>query len=227
MAPCRPCRLAVRWFPPRSTATVRPARPRSAKRAAWRKPAVVQPQRHRNRHQHAAIRHQRYLRPRERQCADHGGRQHRQWRRHVREDRHERFRHGIVPCGDFRRDGVDPRDRRDWPLPRVQPLSQRSGRLRPSGQGDIMKTIVLALSLSLAAFSATAQTNSASSSTTSATSGATNAGNTQGITFNSKSDASGTCARRPPWVGRASTARSLRTAAWCRRAGAARSSASA
>ena len=32
------------------------------------------------------------------------------------EDRHERFRHGIVPCGDFRRDGVDPRDRRDWPL---------------------------------------------------------------------------------------------------------------
>ena len=46
-----------------------------------------------------------------------------------------------------------------------------------------MKTIVLALSLSLAAFSATAQTNSASSSTTSATSGATNAGNTQGITL--------------------------------------------
>ena len=63
-----------------------------------------------------------------------------------------------------------------------------------------MKTIVLALSLSLAAFSATAQTNSASSSTTSATSGATNAGNTQGITFNSKSDASGTL-RTAPAIG--------------------------
>ncbi|MBR8652593.1 hypothetical protein KDH83_04620 [Achromobacter sp. Marseille-Q0513] len=64
-----------------------------------------------------------------------------------------------------------------------------------------MKTIVLALSLSLAAFSATAQTNSASSSTTSATSGATNAGNTQGITFNSKSDASGTLRTAPAMGG--------------------------
>ena len=110
------------------------------------------------------------------------------------------------------------RDRRDWPLPRVQPLSQRSGRLRPSGQGHHEDHCSCPI-LSLAAFSATAQTNNASSSTTSATSGATNAGNTQGITFNSKSDASGTLRTAPAMGGQASTARSLRTAAWCRRAG--------
>lgn len=60
-----------------------------------------------------------------------------------------------------------------------------------------MKTLALALSLSLVAFSAGAQT-STSSSTTSATSGSTNAGNNQGITFNSNSNGSSTLRTAPP-----------------------------
>ncbi|MFY3083288.1 hypothetical protein ACOTF2_24750 [Achromobacter xylosoxidans] len=60
-----------------------------------------------------------------------------------------------------------------------------------------MKTLALALSLSLVAFSAGAQT-STSSSTTSATSGSTNAGNNQGITFNSNSNGSSTLRAAPP-----------------------------
>ena len=92
---------------------------------------------------------------------------------------------------------------------------------------DIMKTIVLALSLSLAAFSATAQTNSASSSTTSATSGATNAGNTQGITFNSKSDASGTLRTAPAMGGQSFYGSFSSDSCMVSAGGAARSSASA
>ncbi|SSW68590.1 hypothetical protein [Achromobacter agilis] len=60
-----------------------------------------------------------------------------------------------------------------------------------------MKTIVFAISLSLAAFSASAQTSS-SSATTSASSGSTNAGNNQGITFNSSSNGSSTLRTAPP-----------------------------
>lgn len=60
-----------------------------------------------------------------------------------------------------------------------------------------MKTLALALSLSLVAFSAGAQT-STSSSTTAATSGSTNAGNNQGITFNSNSNGSSTLRTAPP-----------------------------
>ncbi|MGE8689764.1 MAG: hypothetical protein ACN6PJ_21645 [Achromobacter sp.] len=60
-----------------------------------------------------------------------------------------------------------------------------------------MKTIVFAISLSLAAFSASAQTSS-SSATTSASSGSTNAGNNQGITFNSSNSGSGTLRTAPP-----------------------------
>ena len=90
-----------------------------------------------------------------------------------------------------------------------------------------MKTIVLALSLSLAAFSATAQTNSASSSTTSATSGATNAGNTQGITLNSKSDASGTLRTAPAIGGQSFYGSFSSDSCMVSAGGAARSSASA
>ncbi len=60
-----------------------------------------------------------------------------------------------------------------------------------------MKTIVLAISLSLAAFSAGAQTSS-SSATTSASSGSTNAGNNQGITLNSNNSGSSTLRSAPP-----------------------------
>ena len=60
-----------------------------------------------------------------------------------------------------------------------------------------MKTLALALTLSLVAFSAGAQT-STSSSTTAATSGSTNAGNNQGITFNSNSNGSSTLRTAPP-----------------------------
>ena len=60
-----------------------------------------------------------------------------------------------------------------------------------------MKTIALAMTLSLAAFSAAAQTSS-SSATTSATSGSTNAGNNQGITFNSSNGGSSTLRSAPP-----------------------------
>lgn len=60
-----------------------------------------------------------------------------------------------------------------------------------------MKTIVLAISLSLVAASAGAQT-STSSSTTSASSGATNAGNNQGITLNSSNSGTSTLRSAPP-----------------------------
>ncbi|HCW20926.1 hypothetical protein [Achromobacter sp.] len=60
-----------------------------------------------------------------------------------------------------------------------------------------MKTIVLAISLSLAACTAVAQT-STSSSTTSASSGSTNAGNNQGITLNSNNSGSSTVKTVPP-----------------------------
>ncbi|MDH2052459.1 hypothetical protein [Achromobacter marplatensis] len=60
-----------------------------------------------------------------------------------------------------------------------------------------MKTIVLAISLSLAACTAAAQTSN-SSSTTSASSGATNAGNNQGITLNSNNSGSSTVKTVPP-----------------------------
>lgn len=60
-----------------------------------------------------------------------------------------------------------------------------------------MKTIVLAISLSLAAMSAGAQT-STSSSTTSASSGSTNAGNNQGITLNSSNSGTSTLRSAPP-----------------------------
>jgi hypothetical protein len=60
-----------------------------------------------------------------------------------------------------------------------------------------MKTIVLAISLSLAAVSASAQTSS-SSATTSASSGSTNAGNNQGITLNSSNSGSSTLRSVPP-----------------------------
>ncbi|WKK19233.1 hypothetical protein QQL45_07940 [Achromobacter insolitus] len=63
-----------------------------------------------------------------------------------------------------------------------------------------MKTIVLAISLSLAAVSASAQTSS-SSATTSASSGSTNAGNNQGITFNSDNGGSSTVRSVPPLGG--------------------------
>jgi hypothetical protein len=63
-----------------------------------------------------------------------------------------------------------------------------------------MKTIVLAISLSLAAVSASAQTSS-SSATTSASSGSTNAGNNQGITLNSSNSGSSTLRRVPPLGG--------------------------
>nr|WP_315528810.1 hypothetical protein [uncultured Achromobacter sp.] len=60
-----------------------------------------------------------------------------------------------------------------------------------------MKTIVLAISLSLAACTAAAQTSN-SSSTTSASSGSTNAGNNQGITLNSNNSGSSTVKTVPP-----------------------------
>ena len=60
-----------------------------------------------------------------------------------------------------------------------------------------MKTIVLAISLSLAAMSAGAQT-STSSSSTSASSGSTNAGNNQGITLNSSNSGTSTLRSAPP-----------------------------
>ncbi|WP_445657212.1 hypothetical protein [Achromobacter sp. NCFB-sbj8-Ac1-l] len=60
-----------------------------------------------------------------------------------------------------------------------------------------MKTIALALSLSLVAFSANAQTSS-SAATTSASSGSTNAGNNQGITLNSNNSGSSTLRTAPP-----------------------------
>jgi hypothetical protein len=60
-----------------------------------------------------------------------------------------------------------------------------------------MKTLALALSLSLVAFSAGAQT-STSSSTTSASSGSTNAGNNHGVTFNSNNSGSSTLRTAPP-----------------------------
>ncbi|RSE95718.1 hypothetical protein [Achromobacter aegrifaciens] len=63
-----------------------------------------------------------------------------------------------------------------------------------------MKTIVLAISLSLAAVSASAQTSS-SSATTSASSGSTNAGNNQGITLNSSNSGSRTLRSVPPLGG--------------------------
>jgi hypothetical protein len=63
-----------------------------------------------------------------------------------------------------------------------------------------MKTIVLAISLSLAAVSASAQTSS-SSATTSASSGSTNAGNNQGITLNSSNSGSSTLRSVPPLGG--------------------------
>jgi len=63
-----------------------------------------------------------------------------------------------------------------------------------------MKTIVLAISLSLAAFSAGAQTSS-SSATTSASSGSTNAGNNQGITLNSSNSGTSTLRSVPPLGG--------------------------
>ena len=60
-----------------------------------------------------------------------------------------------------------------------------------------MKTIVLAISLSLAACSAVALTSS-SSATTSASSGSTKAGNNQGITFNSSNGGSSSLRTVPP-----------------------------
>ncbi|MGV2863192.1 hypothetical protein, partial [Achromobacter sp. AGC39] len=60
-----------------------------------------------------------------------------------------------------------------------------------------MKKIVFAITLSLAAGSAVAQTSN-SSSTTSASSGATNAGNNQGITLNSNNSGSSTVKTVPP-----------------------------
>jgi hypothetical protein len=63
-----------------------------------------------------------------------------------------------------------------------------------------MKTIVLAISLSLAAVSASAQTSS-SSATTSASSGSTNAGNNQGITLNSSTSGSSPLRSVPPLGG--------------------------
>lgn len=60
-----------------------------------------------------------------------------------------------------------------------------------------MKNIVLAVSLSLAACTAMAQTSN-SSSTTSASSGSTNAGNNQGITLNSNNSGSSTVKTVPP-----------------------------
>jgi len=63
-----------------------------------------------------------------------------------------------------------------------------------------MKTIVLAISLSLAAFSAGAQTSSSNAST-SASSGSTNAGNNQGITLNSNNSGSSTLRSVPPLGG--------------------------
>ncbi|CAB3713693.1 hypothetical protein [Achromobacter pestifer] len=60
-----------------------------------------------------------------------------------------------------------------------------------------MKTIVLAISLSLVACTAAAQTSN-SSSTTSASSGSTNAGNNQGITLNSNNSGSSTVKTVPP-----------------------------
>lgn len=60
-----------------------------------------------------------------------------------------------------------------------------------------MKKIVFAITLSLAAGSAFAQTSN-SSSTTSATSGSTNAGNNQGITFNSSNNGSSSVKTVPP-----------------------------
>lgn len=60
-----------------------------------------------------------------------------------------------------------------------------------------MKTILLAISLSMAAFTATAQTSN-SSSATSASSGSTNAGNNQGITLNSNNSGSSTVRTVPP-----------------------------
>lgn len=60
-----------------------------------------------------------------------------------------------------------------------------------------MKSIVLAIALSLAAVSAGAQT-STSNSSTSASSGATNAGNNQGITLNSNNSGSSTLHSAPP-----------------------------
>jgi len=60
-----------------------------------------------------------------------------------------------------------------------------------------MKKIVFAITLSLVAGSAFAQTSN-SSSTTSATSGSTNAGNNQGITFNSSNDGSSSVKTVPP-----------------------------
>lgn len=63
-----------------------------------------------------------------------------------------------------------------------------------------MKTLVLAISLSLAAFSASAQTSS-SNATTSASSGSTNAGNNQGITLNSNNSGTSTVRSVPPMGG--------------------------
>ena len=60
-----------------------------------------------------------------------------------------------------------------------------------------MKKIVFAITLSLVAGSAFAQTSN-SSSTTSAASGSTNAGNNQGITFNSSNNGSSSVKTVPP-----------------------------